>query len=157
MVEMIGLGGAMKDYKADHSAFYALRSQDWLVNVVASWNNDIAEETSQVHMDSLDDKHVYWCQETFQDLSTNMPGYINMMADSTNETQSERLARSFGPNLRQLRVLKKRYDPQNFFWHNVNILPAATDEGSHKQTIKSQSELTEYDIPKRSTSRITAL
>lgn len=156
MVEMIGLGGAMKDYGADHSAFFALRSQDWLVNVVASWNNDVAEEITQTHLDSFDDKHMHWCRKTFLDLSTNMPGYINMMADSTKETQSERLTRAFGSNLKRLRAIKKRYDPQNFFCHNVNILPAV-DEESSRRTTEGQSRLARNDIARHLLSGITAL
>lgn len=51
-----------------------------------------------------------------------------MMADSTKETQQERLVRAFGSNLKQLRVFKRRYDPKNFLQHNVNILPAESEE-----------------------------
>ena len=31
---------------------------------------------------------------------------------------------AYGPNLPKLRDLKKKYDPDNFFRHNVNITPA---------------------------------
>jgi hypothetical protein len=128
MVEMIGLGGAMKDYPANHSAFYPLRTQDWLVNVVASWPNNVNSAMTQVEMSLFDEKHITWCRKTFYNLATNLPGYINMMADSTKETQQERLVNAFGSNLKQLRIFKRRYDPKNFFRHNVNILPAENEE-----------------------------
>jgi hypothetical protein len=51
-----------------------------------------------------------------------------MMADTTKEIQQERLARSFGSNLKRLQILKRRYDAKNFFRHNVNILPAENKE-----------------------------
>ena len=31
---------------------------------------------------------------------------------------------AYGPNLAKLRELKKKYDPNNFFRQNVNIVPA---------------------------------
>jgi FAD/FMN-containing dehydrogenase len=31
---------------------------------------------------------------------------------------------AYGPNLAKLRELKKKYDPDNFFRQNVNIVPA---------------------------------
>jgi FAD/FMN-containing dehydrogenase len=31
---------------------------------------------------------------------------------------------AYGQNLAKLRELKKKYDPDNFFHHNVNIMPA---------------------------------
>ena len=124
MVEMIGLGGVMKDYPANHSAFYPLRNQDWLVNVVASWSNDSHSATTQADLSLFDEEHMIWCRKTFYNLATNLPGYINMMADTTKETQEKRLLSAFGSNLKQLQIFKRRYDPGNFFRHNVNILPA---------------------------------
>lgn len=114
----------MKDYPANHSAFYPLRNQDWLVNVVASWSNDIRSTILQTEISLCDEKHKAWCRKTFHNLATNLPGYINMMADTTKETQEKRLASAFGSNLKQLQIFKRRYDPENFFRHNVNILPA---------------------------------
>ena len=31
---------------------------------------------------------------------------------------------AYGPNLARLRQLKRQYDPDNVFHHNVNILPS---------------------------------
>lgn len=58
MVEMIGLGGAMKGYPANHSAFYPLRNQDWLVNVVASWTNNIDSGMTKEEICLFDEKHI---------------------------------------------------------------------------------------------------
>ena len=137
MVEMIGLGGAVKDFPAERSAFFPLRSQDWLVNVVSSWQNDNDAPLSPNETDPFDEKHIDWCRKTFFELSTNLPGYINMMADSTEETKQERLMRAFGTNIKQLRIVRGRYDPKNFFRHNVNIFPAL-EEKHHGQSITSK-------------------
>ncbi|PRP84564.1 FAD/FMN-containing dehydrogenase [Planoprotostelium fungivorum] len=130
MVEMIGLGGAMKDSSAEHAAFFPLRSQDWLVNVVASWNNDVPAEEDQ--------KHIEWCRESFQRLHTKNPGYINMFADACRDTMQERLSRAFGNNLNQLRLVKRRYDPYNFFRHNVNVLPATDEDLETESTFSNE-------------------
>ena len=46
--------------------------------------------------------------------------YVNYF-DSDDEAGA---AAAYGPNLPRLRELKRRYDPDNVFHHNVNILPA---------------------------------
>jgi FAD/FMN-containing dehydrogenase len=38
----------------------------------------------------------------------------------------DRTEGAYGPNLQRLTELKRRYDPENFFFTNQNIPPAAT-------------------------------
>jgi hypothetical protein len=45
--------------------------------------------------------------------------YVNYLEDDA----ADPAAVAYGPNLRRLRAIKTTYDPDNFFRHNVNILP----------------------------------
>jgi hypothetical protein len=44
---------------------------------------------------------------------------VNYLEDETVDPA----AVAYGPNLSRLRQLKTKYDPENFFRQNVNILP----------------------------------
>ena len=46
--------------------------------------------------------------------------YVN----SLDEAESGRVPEAYGVNFERLRLLKKKYDPQNFFHCNHNIPPA---------------------------------
>ncbi|MCX7622744.1 MAG: BBE domain-containing protein, partial [Thermomicrobium sp.] len=46
--------------------------------------------------------------------------YVNELGDEG----SERVRAAYGQNYERLRHLKRRYDPQNLFCLNQNILPA---------------------------------
>jgi FAD/FMN-containing dehydrogenase len=62
-----------------------------------------------------------WARETFASLTPYLAPtrYVNYLeADA-----SDAAAVAYGPNLARLRDLKTKYDPDNFFRHNVNILP----------------------------------
>ncbi|PRP72759.1 hypothetical protein PROFUN_17134, partial [Planoprotostelium fungivorum] len=56
------------------------------------------------------------------------------------DTMQERLSRAFGNNLNQLRLVKRRYDPYNFFRHNVNVLPATDESGDGVHLFKRMHE-----------------
>ena len=45
--------------------------------------------------------------------------YVNYLEDEA----ADPAAVAYGPNLRRLRAIKTKYDPENFFRQNVNILP----------------------------------
>ena len=49
--------------------------------------------------------------------------YVNYLEDDAVDPA----AVAYGPNLRRLREIKTKYDPDNFFRQNVNILPAERD------------------------------
>ena len=62
-----------------------------------------------------------WARETFASLTPYLAPtrYVNYLeADA-----SDAAAVAYGPNLARLREIKAKYDPENFFRHNVNILP----------------------------------
>jgi len=47
--------------------------------------------------------------------------YVNYLGD---DETAEAVAGAYGPNLARLRAVKKRYDPENVFHRNQNIVPA---------------------------------
>ena len=47
---------------------------------------------------------------------------MNYLGDD--EEANAAAAAAYGPNLARLRQVKRQYDPENLFHHNVNILPA---------------------------------
>ncbi|CAF0944721.1 unnamed protein product [Didymodactylos carnosus] len=115
VVQLVAIGGIMKETSADETSYFHLRKQDWLVNVITSW------------CEGNGDEHINWCRETFQKLhAKSTAAYLNlmMMDPPTNTTYKEQLNDAFGSNLNKLRIIKKKYDSFNFFHHNLNLLPA---------------------------------
>jgi len=64
---------------------------------------------------------IAWARDTFASLTPYLAStrYVNYLEDDAVDPA----AVAYGPNLPRLRELKKKYDPDNFFRHNVNILP----------------------------------
>jgi FAD/FMN-containing dehydrogenase len=64
-----------------------------------------------------------WCRDTYQALQPyfGTTRYVNYLADD--ETDDPALAAAYGPNLARLRELKSKFDPDNVFRTNVNIVP----------------------------------
>jgi hypothetical protein len=67
------------------------------------------------------DRNITWARDTFASLTPFLAAmrYLNYLeVDAPNAA-----AVAYGPNLQRLREIKTQYDPDNFFRHNVNILP----------------------------------
>jgi len=67
------------------------------------------------------ERGIKWARETFASLAPYLAParYVNYLeADA-----SDPAAVAYGRNLPRLRTIKAKYDPDNFFRHNVNILP----------------------------------
>jgi FAD/FMN-containing dehydrogenase len=62
-----------------------------------------------------------WARETFASLTPYLAPtrYVNYLEDDASDASVV----AYGPNLSRLRQIKAKYDPDNFFRHNVNILP----------------------------------
>jgi len=67
------------------------------------------------------ERGIAWARETFASLTPYLAPtrYLNYLEDDALDPA----AVAYGPNLPRLRAIKKKYDPENVFRHNVNILP----------------------------------
>jgi FAD binding domain/Berberine and berberine like len=67
------------------------------------------------------DRCITWARDTFSSLTPYLAPtrYVNYLEDDAPNPA----AVAYGPNLPRLRGIKTKYDPENFFRHNVNILP----------------------------------
>jgi FAD/FMN-containing dehydrogenase len=73
-------------------------------------------------MDSREtERGIRWARETFASLTPYLATtrYVNYLEDDAPDAA----AVAYGPNLLRLRAIKTKYDPENFFRRNVNILP----------------------------------
>jgi hypothetical protein len=87
-----------------------LRSAGFNVVIISQWVD--ANET---------ERGIAWARETFSSLTPYLAPtrYVNYLeSDATDAVPGV-----YGPNLGRLRDLKAKWDPDNFFHHNVNILP----------------------------------
>ncbi len=104
------LGGAINRVPVQATA-YANRDANWLINVHGRWQNPAS-----------DDNCVSWARNLFRDLTPYASGsvYVNFLTGE----ETDRVRAAYGPNYDRLVALKKKYDPNNFFRINQNILPA---------------------------------
>lgn len=94
----------------DATAFAARRNQ-WDIDILAQWV-DTADADAQVST-----ARAFW--EAIAPYSAGV--YVNHL--DADDGQG-RVRAAFGSNHERLATLKKRYDPDNVFRHNCNILPA---------------------------------
>ena len=68
------------------------------------------------------ERGIAWARETFASLAPYLrpTRYVNYLEDDATDAATV----AYGPNLPRLREIKTKYDPENFFRQNVNILPA---------------------------------
>ena len=103
--------GAATRVDAEATAFAARRPQ-WDVDAIGQW----ADPTESP-------QHIAWVRALWDDLQPHLEGsaYINHIAS---DDAPEKIRASYGTNHRRLSTLKARYDPNNLFRVNANILPA---------------------------------
>jgi FAD binding domain-containing protein/berberine-like enzyme len=91
----------------------ALRITGFNVVIASQWTS--GDET---------DAGIKWARETFASLAPYLAPtrYVNYLE----EDASDPAAVAYGRNLPRLRTIKSKYDPDNFFRHNVNIAPRHT-------------------------------
>jgi hypothetical protein len=91
-----------------------LRTTGFNVLIVSQWTS--ADET---------ERGIAWARDTFSALTPYLAPtrYLNYLEDDAVDPA----AVAYGPNLRRLRELKTKWDPDNFFRRNVNILPRSGD------------------------------
>jgi FAD/FMN-containing dehydrogenase len=106
------LGGAIASRPASHSAV-GNRDAAAVLNIAASWEKPEDDAES-----------VEWARSSWREMKRFSTGgtYVNFL---TEEEAGERVAAAYGPNLARLTEIKARWDPDNVFRINKNILPAA--------------------------------
>ncbi|MEZ5316193.1 MAG: FAD-binding oxidoreductase [Vicinamibacterales bacterium] len=104
--------GAGPRVPAGHTA-YAMRGEGYNALVLGEWLDPAGDEACRS-----------WARQTYDALRPygGNQRYINYLGDD--ESPDEALASVYGPNLTRLRSIKRRFDPENVFRHNVNIPPA---------------------------------
>jgi FAD/FMN-containing dehydrogenase len=103
------LSGSANRVPAEAMA-YSNRKAKFLLNVHGRWDNK--EE---------DDAGITWARDLFNATAPHESDgvYINFMT----EEESNRVATAYGSNYDRLVQIKKRYDPENVFHMNHNIVP----------------------------------
>jgi hypothetical protein len=112
-------------------------SQMHLYPISGAVNRIGSSETPWVHRDAKyaeviigvdadpanDEKITKWCKDYWNAVHPYSSGgaYLNF---EMNEDGDDRVKKSYGKNYERLSVIKKKYDPDNFFMVNQNIKPA---------------------------------
>lgn len=104
------LGGALNDMADDHSAV-GNRDATFVANIAGAWE-DPAD----------DDTNIGWARDLWESIREFSTGgtYINFL---TEEEGDARIQASFRGNYDRLVAVKTKYDPDNLFRVNKNIVP----------------------------------
>ena len=111
-LDIWALGGAMARVPADHGAFRG-RVAPFLLGIEANWDDAAADEVN-----------IGWARRAYREMEQRFPdagAYLNFAGFA--EEGDKLLKRSFDDNLAQLQAIKAKYDPENFFRSNLNIVP----------------------------------
>jgi FAD/FMN-containing dehydrogenase len=107
------LRGASSRVPADATAF-SNRTRAYLLELNSSWTNSANNQ-----------ENIAWTRGVWTDLRRRFSSggvYLNM--DSYDEDGEPLVHTTFGTNYERLREVKKKYDPDNFFRLNMNIVPS---------------------------------
>ncbi|QJF51933.1 FAD-binding oxidoreductase [Roseobacter ponti] len=104
------VGGAMARVSAGETA-YPARSAHYIMNVHTRWDDA-----------RKDDRCIAWARDLYARMKPYSTGsaYVNFMP----EDEEDHFAGAYGKNGKKLSEVKGRYDPDNLFRINHNILPA---------------------------------
>ena len=114
---LYGVGGALTDHM-DKGAFSGeQRKGNWFIVAMAHYNPDkCSKDTALKWANTARDIIVPYCSSAYTNSSNGQPGSRIIYAGSLDE----------------LRVIKQRYDPSNFFRNNQNVVPANMDESAQE-------------------------
>jgi hypothetical protein len=86
------------------------RCEQWDVDIISQWTE--AEE---------DESNINWTRNFWKEIEPFSKGvYVNHLDSDDNE----RVKNAYGVNYEKSRQIKRKYDPNNFFRLNNNILPS---------------------------------
>lgn len=86
------------------------RKDHWDANIIGQWIEVQDDETN-----------IQWVRNFWDALAPHADGvYVNHL----DTDDSQRIASAYGDNFPKLKQIKRKYDPENFFRMNNNILPA---------------------------------
>jgi FAD/FMN-containing dehydrogenase len=105
-------GGEISRVGGDDTAF-GDRSMPYMVAVMGFWDDPA---------DNAD--NIAWVRETAQEIGAFGSGTYLNFTGLAEEDAGAGVADAFGPNLERLAGIKSKYDPDNFFRRNNNVLPA---------------------------------
>jgi FAD/FMN-containing dehydrogenase len=113
LVNTFHMGGAIADVGEEDTAF-ATRRAPYMISIDGMWS-DAAEDAA----------NVAWVRAAWSEIAEFGTGevYLNFTG-LANEAAQAGVDSAFGRNLRRLAEVKAKYDPNNFFQLNNNILPA---------------------------------
>jgi FAD/FMN-containing dehydrogenase len=113
LVNTFHMGGAIADVGEEDTAF-ATRTAPYMISIDGMWS-DAAEDAA----------NVAWVRSAWSEIAEFGTGevYLNFTG-LANEAAQAGVDSAYGRNLRRLAEVKAKYDPNNFFQINNNILPA---------------------------------
>jgi FAD/FMN-containing dehydrogenase len=105
--------GAAARIAPEHTA-YALRQSGFNVLVLSQWQGAEADDAGRS-----------WARRSYTALAPLVGSrrYVNYL--DNDDADSSALEAAYGPNLRRLRSIKAKYDPDNVFHLNVNVTPSS--------------------------------
>ena len=108
------MGGAINTVGAEDTA-YSERSANWMLSMDGNWADA-----------SDDEKVISWVRDAWAELHEHGTGtlYLNFTS-AVEEATTVGVESAFGKNLERLAKIKAKYDPDNTFRLNNNIIPAS--------------------------------
>jgi hypothetical protein len=104
--------GVLTRVSPDATAF-PHRYPQWYFDITAQW------------IDPADTaKNLEWVQACWRDTARFTRGTWVSWLDT--DDRSDRVKMAYGPNFERLAALKRKYDPENMFRLNANVVPAAS-------------------------------
>ena len=87
------------------------REEGWNLLIASVWTDP-----------ATTDANIAWTKDTYAALAEHFAGrrWLNYLAD---DEGNDAVRAAYGPNYDRLVEVKRRYDPDNVFHHNHNIVP----------------------------------
>lgn len=111
VTQLLHMGGEVSRVGAGETAF-GDRSAQYLISAETAWRDDADE-----------DKCTSWARDFIAEID-ELPYSRGTYLNFNGETDANSRGEQFGENLKRLREIKRRYDPENLFRLNNNIPPA---------------------------------